>query len=255
MVPVSAIHVNPRQPRRRFSESALEELANSIREMGVLQPLLVRKTDRGLELIAGERRLRAAKGAGLAQVPVLVRASTDLDQLEVALVENLQRQDLNPIEEAQGYSRLSTEFALTQEEIAKKVGKERSTVSNLLRLLQLSPPVQEMLSAGTLSMGHARALLPLEDARRQETLAQRIEKEGLSVRQVESLVRTMTKPTSSKRRAADASANPNLTHFANELQRVLGTRVEIVAKGKGGEIRVHYYAPEDLRRLTEALLK
>jgi ParB family transcriptional regulator, chromosome partitioning protein len=255
-VPTTSIRVNPRQPRRRFSEAALEELTQSVRRTGILQPLVVRKTDSGYELIAGERRLRAAKRAGLERVPVVFRSGNDQDQLELALTENLQREDLNPIEEASGYDRLSREFNLTQEEIAARVGKERSTVSNLLRLLKLPPAVQEMLGGGTLSMGHARALLPIEDGRRQEALAHKIESEGLSVRQVENLVRSMLKQLApGARRSTDQShGDANLRHLSDELQRALGTRVEVTAKGKGGEIRIQYYAPEDLKRLTERLI-
>lgn len=216
----------------------------------------MRKTDRGFELIAGERRLRAAKKAGLVRVPVFVRNSTDLDQLEMALVENLQREDLNPIEEALGYQRLMREYHLTQEQVAEKVGKERSTVSNLLRLLKLAPVVQEMISSGALSMGHARALVVVESERRQEELAQKIEREGLSVRQVEAMVKAMTTPGGSKvRRTTDsATSNPNLRHLSDELQRKLGTRVDIVSKGKKGEIRILYFSSEELSRLTERLL-
>ncbi len=256
--PVAEIFTNPRQPRRRFSEKALAELAQSIREVGVLQPLLVRRTDRGYELVAGERRLRAAKKAGLVEVPVVVRNSSDLDQLEMALIENLQREDLNPIEEAQGFARLANEFGLKQEDIAKRVGKDRSTIANLMRLLALSPLVQEMIASEEISMGHARALLPLEDSRRQETLAQKIRRESLSVRQTENLVRTMTGPGTARegRRLTDKTAQEtNLRHLADELQRSLGTRVEITSRGKSGEIRIHYYAPEDLRRVVDRLLK
>lgn len=256
-IPVMSIATNPRQPRRHFSETALEELAQSVRQSGILQPLIVRKTERGYELIAGERRLRAAKRAGLQNVPVVVKNSSEQVQLEIALIENLQREDLNPIEEAQGYDRLSREFSLTQEEIAKRVGKDRSTVTNLLRLLKLSSVVQEMIATGSVSMGHARALLPLEDPRRQEALASKIEKEGLSVRQVEVMVRGMMARQPQKvRRLTDKEAiHPNLRHLTEELQRSLGTRVEITAKGKGGEIRIQYYNTEDLKRLSDRLLK
>jgi ParB family transcriptional regulator, chromosome partitioning protein len=256
-VPVGMIRSNPRQPRRKFSEAALGELTESIKKTGILQPLVVRKTAGGYELIAGERRLRAARNAGLERVPVVVRSSTDENQLELALIENLQREDLSPIEEALGYDRLMREFALTQEDVAAKVGKERSTVSNLLRLLKLPMSVQEMINSGTVSMGHARALLPLEDVRRQESLAQKIEKEGLSVRNVEELVRKMlSRPTPSARRANDqAKIDPNVRHLSEELQRALGTRVEVLPRGAGGEIRVQYYTAEDLRRLTERFLR
>lgn len=255
-VPIASIRLNPQQPRRRFSESALEELTQSVRRSGVLQPLVVRRTANGFELIAGERRLRASKRVGLEKVPVVLRGSNDQDQLEVALTENLQREDLNPIEEANGYDRLAKDFGLTQEEIAARVGKERSTISNLLRLLKLPHSVQEMISVGNVSMGHARALLPLEDRRRQESLAHRIEKEGLSVRQVETLIRSMLKKgDASERRLADQTrTDTNLRHFSDEMQRSLGTRVNVVAKGKGGEIRIQYYNPEDLRRLSDRLM-
>jgi ParB family chromosome partitioning protein len=253
-VPTHDIAVNPQQPRRKFSEATLEELTQSIRRCGVLQPLIVRKSDRGFELIAGERRLRAAKRAGLATVPVVIRPSNDRDQLEVALIENLQREDLTPMEEAKGYERLSEEFGMTHEEIAKRVGRERSTITNMLRLLELAAPVQEMLNGGAITMGHARALLPITDARRQEELAHWIEKEGLSVRQVEILVRKMTGARERPRRVSDLSQNPNLRSLADDLQRKLGTRIEIIQRGKGGEVRIQYYNPEDLRRLADQLL-
>lgn len=167
-VAIAEIRINPRQPRKHFAQAHIEELAASIRVSGVIQPLIVRQAYPGYELIAGERRLRASKLAGLTKVPVVVRKSTDLDQLEVALVENLQRQDLSPVEEALGYERLQKEFNLTQEEVAKKVGKDRTTVTNLLRLLKLPANVQQMIQRGELSMGHARALLATENARTQE---------------------------------------------------------------------------------------
>jgi ParB family chromosome partitioning protein len=180
-----------------------------------------------------------------------------MDQLEIALVENLQREDLTPIEEAKGYDRLTREFGLSQDEVAQRVGKERSTVANLLRLLKLSTSVQEMVDSGAISMGHARALLPLEDSRRQEALAQRVEKEGLSVRQVEEMVRTMLdRAPQTERRTTDQKAkDPNVRHLTEELQRSLGTRVAIVPKGKGGEVRIQYYNPEDLRRVSDRILK
>lgn len=255
-VSTSMIRVNPRQPRRHFSSAALNELVQSISRAGILQPLIVRKSDTGYELIAGERRLRAAKKLGLRQVPIIVRSGTDQEQLEIALIENLQREDLNPIEEARGYERLAREFSLTQEEIAKRVGKERSTVSNVLRLLKLSPLVQEMIENASISMGHARALLPLEDHRRQEILARKIEKQGLSVRQVEMQIRQMLKqPKHKTRRATDqVSQSSNLRHVAEEFQRKLGTRVEIHSRGKGGVIRIQYYSPEDFQRIHDQLL-
>lgn len=249
------VRVNPRQPRRHFSETAIAELTSSVKRHGVIAPLLVRRTDLGYELIAGERRLRASRAAGLKKIPVIVqKAATDRDQLELALVENLQREDLNPIEEARGYDRLANEFTLTQEEIAERVGKDRTTVTNLIRLLKLAQPVQEMLAAGSISMGHARALLGLEDPRRQQELATRIGAEGLSVRQAEELVRKLGKPKTNRRAADQAELNANLRHLSEELQRKLGTRVEIVTKGKGGEIRITYFSPDDLSRLSDRLL-
>ncbi len=234
----------------------MEELSASIATHGVLQPLLVRPLGSGFELIAGERRLRAAEKAGLNEVPVFLRkGSKDQERLELALIENLQRENLNPIEEAKGLQRLAHEFGLTQDEIAKRVGKERSTVTNLLRLLQLPSTVQEMLSVGVLSAGHARALLMLEKGRRQEVMAQRIEKEGLSVRKVEALVRAMANGPKARRVADRVSGNTNLRHIADELQRTLGTRVEINSKGKGGEIRIKFFSSEELARLSDRLLR
>ncbi|MEZ4705173.1 MAG: ParB/RepB/Spo0J family partition protein [Bdellovibrionota bacterium] len=186
---LSDIHVNPRQPRKHFSEEGMEDLIKSISEHGVIQPLIARRVGIHYELIAGERRFRACKKLGLKNVPVIVRSTTDQEQLEIALIENLQREDLDPIEEALAYQRLQNEFSLSHEEVAKKAGKERSTVTNMLRLLKLSTKIQRYVVEKKMSMGHARALLGTSDPNKQERLAIRVIEEGLSVRQVENLVK------------------------------------------------------------------
>lgn len=254
-VNISEIRVNPRQPRRHFSETHIQELAASIKHSGVIQPLTVRKSHPGYELIAGERRLRASKLAGLTKVPVVVRNSTDLDQLEVALVENLQRQDLNVIEEALGYDRLIKEFALSQEDVAKKVGKDRSTVTNLLRLLKLPPSIQEMIQKGELSMGHARALLAIDNARTQEKLAMQIKAQDLSVRQVETLAKSQGKPSAFTQKAQpDKKLPPNLQNLVDELQRHLGTKVEVTPKAQGGEILIKCFQTQDFHTVIKKIL-
>ncbi|MCB0307723.1 MAG: ParB/RepB/Spo0J family partition protein [Bdellovibrionales bacterium] len=252
---ISEIRLNPRQPRRHFSDVHLEELSKSIAHSGVIQPLIVRRAHPGYELIAGERRLRASKLAGLTKVPVIIRKSTDLDQLEVALVENLQRQDLSPIEEARGYEKLSQDFKLTQEEIAQKVGKDRSTITNLLRLLKLPESVQTMIQKGDLSMGHARALIGVESKQLQETLSQKISANRLSVREVEAMVKSLTfnqaKPTKS---APKVALSANLKQLAEDMQRHLGTRVEIKARNKGGEIKISCFSHQDFTRVASKIM-
>lgn len=251
---MSQIRINPRQPRKHFSQAHLAELAASIKESGVIQPLIVRKAYPGYELIAGERRLRASKLAGLSKVPVVVRKSSDLDQLEVALVENLQRQDLSPIEEAQGYERLQKEFSLTQEEVAKKVGKDRTTVANLVRLLKLPPSVQHMVQSGELSMGQARALLSLETSRQQEEIAAKIKNEDVSVRQVEALIREKKTGRNPEKKQEKAKLSPNLQHLLDEMQRKLGTKVELIPKSQGGEIRIQCFQSQDFHTVIGKIL-
>jgi ParB family chromosome partitioning protein len=240
-LPLSAIRPNPRQPRRRFPEEGLEELAASIREKGLLQPLLVRPKGEGYELVAGERRFRAAQLAGLEEVPVLVRDLTDQEALELALVENLQREDLSPVEEARGYQALLA-MGLTQEEVARKVGKARSTVANALRLLQLPEEVLAALDEGRISAGHARALLMLAPEDRLWGLREILEK-GLSVRQAEALPERLT-----RERRAPKEPSP----LSLELSRHLGLPVKVVG-GKRGRVVIQYRSLEELQALLERL--
>lgn len=251
IVPIEKVRANPRQPRKKFDEKSIQELAQSIVTNGVLQPLLVKQTPIGFEIIAGERRYRAAKIAGLKTLPVVIKNISDRDQLEVALVENLQRSDLNPIEEAKGYDRLANEFTMTQEEIAGRVGKERSTISNLVRLLKLSPLVQEMLSENKITFGHARALLALPHVHQQDEFAKDIVKNKWSVRKVEQL--TSNKPKKVKIKPAQS---PLIRSFCEQLQHRLGTKIEIKENTdqKSGEIKILYFHPQELSRICKALL-
>lgn len=241
-LPLTAIRTNPQQPRRRFSQESLEELAASIREKGLLQPLLVRPKGEGYELVAGERRYRAAQMAGLGEVPVLIRDLSDQEALELALVENLQREDLNPVEEARGYQALLA-MGLTQEEVAKRVGKARSTVANALRLLQLPKEALEALERGEISAGHARALLMLEPEDRLWGLREILEK-GLSVRQAEALRERLLRERTPRPRE-----DPPL---ALELSRHLGLPVRVVG-GKRGKVVIHYRSLEELEALLRRL--
>ncbi len=257
---LTEISVNPYQPRNRFEEEALEELSASVAELGILSPLLVRKRSAGgFELVAGERRYRAAQKAGLKQVPVLVREFTDLESLEVALVENLQRQDLNAIEEAEGYQRLIDEFGLTQESVAQRVGKARASVANALRLLKLVPPVRKLVADGTLSQGHAKALMGLELPEEQELLALECVKAGWSVRETERQVRLRLTP-----RGPVTASPPGLTdippehlkHLVDTLHQHFGTQVKLIptqtrkdGSKSRGRLEIDFYNNDDLDRL------
>jgi ParB family chromosome partitioning protein len=242
------------QPRRHMDDTALEELARSIRAHGVIQPIVVRPVDGRYEIIAGERRWRAAQRAGLMRVPVVIRdvpAGDDQALLQIALIENIQREDLNPIEEATAYRRLVDQFRLTQDEIATAVGKDRSTVANTLRLLKLPEDVREHLAAGRLSMGHARALLTLDDGAAIRKLARETVERGYSVRQVEGLVRKFAAgaPPARPVKAADVH-----TRAAEEQMRLaLGTRVSIARRGKGGSVRIDFKSEDDLHRIYERI--
>lgn len=254
---LGSIRLNRFQPRKILDESKIQELANSIRESGLIYPLLVRKTDQGgsvgppFELIAGERRYRALKLLGESEAPVVVRDVGDRAALELALVENLQREGLNPIEEGQAFERLGKEFSMTQEQIAAAVGKDRATVANILRLLKLPAPVQEEVARGQLALGHARAILALESERAQIAVAQRVVKGGLSVRQVERLVKEMTQ--ASERGRHRKARDPHLAAAEQKLQRALGTNVQIFHGKSRGWIRVAYYSLKDLDRLIARL--
>lgn len=246
LVPIALIDPNPTQPRTTMRAEALEQLVRSIQESGVVQPILVRPmADGRFQIIAGERRFRAAQKIGLSTIPAVVRNVADDRVLEFALVENIQREELTPIEEAQALRRLQDELGLTQEALAGKVGKDRATVANSLRLLRLPPEVREELHRGTLSAGHARALLPIENPAELRELAAQIIKQGLSVRQVEARVKSARNPRSEKVRKVDAN-----TRAAEEkLRNKLGARVEIARKRGRGEIRIAFDTEAELNRL------
>jgi ParB family chromosome partitioning protein len=241
---------NPRQPRATIGEARLEELAQSIRSNGVIQPILIRKSGDRFEIVAGERRWRAAQRAGLLKVPVVVRDVADDKLLEVALIENIQREDLNAIEEAQAYRRLTDELQMSQDAIAASVGKDRATIANYLRLLRLPAEVRNDLVAGTLSMGHARALLGLADEAAQRRLAREIVAGGLSVRDAEALVRREASP---RAEPAPKKVDPNTRAAEEQLRVALGTKVRIVRRGKSGRIEVDFKDEDELQRVFELL--
>jgi ParB family chromosome partitioning protein len=249
-IPVEAIRPNEEQPRTRFSEERLKELAASVRTHGIVQPVVVRELGSGgYGLIAGERRLRAAKLAGLETVPAIVRDVDETGALELALVENLQREDLNPIDEARGYEALMEVAGLAQADVADRVGKDRSTVANAVRLLDLDGVVQELLSSGALTAGHGRALLAVRGAEEQRALANRAAAKGLSVREVEALARGAARRKKAPRRRR--TSDPVLREWEERLQRILGTLVRIESLGSEGTIRIEYYSQEDLERILE----
>jgi ParB family chromosome partitioning protein len=250
-VPLAQLVPNRFQPRSRFDDAGIDELAASIRAQGMIQPIVVSTMDSNTyTIIAGERRWRAAQRAGLASVPVVVReVRDDRQQLELALVENLQRADLNPVEEAEAYRTLSESFSLSHDQIAERVGKTRAAVSNTLRLLKLPPTVLDLLRAGQLSAGQARALLALEDTAAIERLAERAARQGLPARALEALV-----AGAAGKRRRKAPPEPNAAAAAERLTQRLQTRVEIERRGKGGTIRIHFHGEEELIRLYELLM-
>jgi len=251
---ISEIEPNVSQPRKMFDEEQLGELAESIRRYGVLQPLLVQKKGDRYELIAGERRWRAAKLAGFREVPVIVREYTRQQTMEIALIENVQRADLNPIEEAQAFQQLIQEFHLTQEEIANRVSKNRATITNSMRLLKLDSRVQDMLAEGKISSGHARALLGLEDRERQYQVAVKIVEEKLSVRDVEKLVKMMNRPPKEKKPEKGPDIDLIYRQVEDKLKSIMGTKVVINQKDKNkGRIEIEYYSQEELDRLIELM--
>jgi ParB family transcriptional regulator, chromosome partitioning protein len=258
-LPLSALQAGKYQPRQKMDSGPLQELAESIREQGIMQPLLVRAIAAGkYEIIAGERRFRAATLAGLTEVPVLVSQADDKGAAAMALIENMQREDLNPLEESQGLARLIEEFGFTHEQAAKSVGKSRSAVSNLLRLSQLAKPVQTMLMAGDIDMGHARALLPLPGAS-QVALAQKIMAQGLSVRETERLSVMLARAggqmgvKQSKKGADSPAADPDLQRLSREIADLIGLSAEFKLKGKGGELRIRFSKADELDALFKKL--
>lgn len=245
------------QPRRTFEKEALQGLAQSIKENGILQPIIARKVTGGrLEIVAGERRWRAAQSAGLHEVPVLIRNFDDQETLELAIIENIQREDLNPIEEAEGYSRLITEFKMSQQQVADKVGRDRATVANAVRLLALPLEAKKLVSEGALSVGHAKVLLSLTDAKKQLELAKRVITEKLSVRKLEKLVADAQNPSSSPE--PESAMEQNLTQrlisgLCDELQKILGTKVNIDYANSRGKIAVHFYSDDELTQIVDRL--
>lgn len=260
LVSVGQIHPSPFQSRRVFAKEALEELAASVREHGILEPLLVRKTGEGYELIAGERRWRAAQEAGLSQVPVVVKIATDREALELGLIENLQRADLNVVEEAEGYQALASQFNLTQDEIAKRVGKGRASVANALRLLGLPDEIRKFLSENLLSAGHAKVLMGVAARAEQCKLAERVIKDGLSVRDLEKIVEHTRRVPRSKARAPEGLPSSHLVYLTDKLHEHFGTSVHIQpcrtsANGRKikGSVGIDFYTNEDLDRILDLL--
>ena len=255
-LPIDGILPNPFQPRKRFDESKLEELAESIRQHGIVQPLVVRQKGDSYELVVGQRRLQAARIIGLEKVPVIVKAFEDIEMVQVALIENLQREELNVIEEAEAYRRLVEEFGMTQEELAKVLGRSRPTITNTLRLLNLSPEVQAIVSRGTISMGHARALLAVDDLRLQEKVCKHVVEKQLSVRETEEIVRRVvaTGRLHKAKPRTDQAKDPHIVSIEERLRRAFGTQVRVRPGKKKGRIEIEYYNDEDLERILSLVL-
>ncbi len=251
-IEIKRIRPNPEQPRKVFDEQALRELTASIKEKGVLQPVMVRKAENGdYYLIAGERRWRAAALSGLKKIPALVKESSPAEALELALIENIQRDDLNPIETADAFNRLIEEHGYTQETLSKKVGKERATVANYLRLLRLPPEVKGLVNDGRLSMGHAKAIVSLPTKKAQVEASRAVVRKGLSVRETEALCKRLM--AGGPKKAAAKAKDPNIAALEERLKRSLGTRVQIRHRGKAGRIEIEYYSLDELDRLLEIL--
>jgi ParB family chromosome partitioning protein len=238
------------QPRKVFNDKRLNELTNSVKEKGVIQPLIVRRSNGRYELIAGERRWRAAKRAGITKVPIVLLDATDRESLELAVVENIQREDLNPIEEAEAFKRFVDDFGYSQEELAKKVGKDRTTITNSLRLLKLSPEIKAELSSGALTVGHARALLSVENMVLQRDIFNKVLQRGLSVRETEKLSKKSGKKGGALVNEKKVSS---LGYLEDELRSTLGTKVQVKVKGKGGTIEIAFYSMAELDRIIELL--
>jgi ParB family chromosome partitioning protein len=252
-LPLVDLEINPFQPRKHFDTEALEDLAATIREHGVLTPVVVRRVPGGFQIIAGERRIRAARLAGLTHIPTIIKDATDSQALQMALVENLQRQDLNPLEAAEAYQRLVDEFGLTQEEVAARLGRNRSSVTNSLRLLRLPKRIQDDVAAGTLSEGHARALLGLERSADQIRGRDLVVRRGLNVRATEALVRRLRAGAAQKKEQRP-NQDPNLGALEDQLRMALGTKVRIQRNGAGGTVEISFYSSDDLTRLADVIL-
>ena len=252
-LPIEQIHADRANPRRSFDEAALEELAASLKHQGLLQPILVRKDGKGYRIIAGERRWRAAQKAGLTELPVIIREASDSEAYELALVENIQRADLNPLEEAEAYRRLVEERKMTQEQVADRVGKDRSSVANSLRLLHLPTEVKQLVAEGDLDMGHARAILGLGSSKEMVLLARDVVTDKLTVRETEARVKLARGggPVSTKKKGAAKPGTPEARKLVEDLQRRLGTKVKLVERGGGkGTLEVEFFSYEDLDRIV-----
>ena len=249
-IDINNIKPNENQPRKVFDEEKIAELSASIIEHGIIQPLVVRKNKLGYEIVAGERRWRAARKAELKEVPCLIRDFTDEENMLIAIIENMQREDLNPIEEAEGLNQMIKTYGLTQEEVSKSVSKSRPYITNALRLLKLPKEIQNFVTEGKMTTGHARALISIEDKKLQADLCRKIIEEGLSVRKVEELAAGAGKP---KKKAAKKTKSPDTLHVESELKNLYGTKVSINQKGKKGTIQLEYYSVDELNRLIELL--
>jgi len=258
LVDIKKVEPNRNQPRKQFDEDAIEELADSIKQYGVIQPLLVKKKDDYYEIIAGERRWRASKKAGLKKIPVIVKEYEDTEILKISLIENLQREDLNPIEEAIAYQKLSEDYGLKQDEIAVSVSKSRTAITNTMRLLKLDERVQKMIMNNLISSGHGRSLIPIEDNEKQYQTAIRIMDDGLSVREAERLVKKVLKEnenTEDKEEAAKEDNNSSMfNYYENRMKEILGSKVKIKnKKNNKGKIEIEYYSPEELERIIDMI--
>ena len=246
------IKPNPFQPREDFDQTSIEELAQSIKEKGVIQPLLVRRKGDSYELIAGERRLRASISLGLNKIPIIVREVSDQDSLELALIENIQREGLNPIEEAHAYQHLIDKFQVTQEKISEVLGKARATITNTLRLLKLPHEIQQEMKKGRISFAHGRTLLEIDDANQQRRFAQDIITKGLSVRELESLIKT-SRPKGLRRKSNQGQSEPLVALLEEQMQHALATKVRIIKRKKRGHINIEFYSQEDLGRIANVI--
>jgi ParB family transcriptional regulator, chromosome partitioning protein len=251
-IPLSQVKANKYQPRAEFNKEKLNDLVNSIKEKGVIQPVLVRRTIDGYELIAGERRLRAAAMLKLESIPAIVKDVNDVDMLEIALIENIQREELNPIEEAKAFERLTTEFNFTQDKIAQMLGKDKSTISNAIRLLGLPQKIQEHISKGIITAGHAKALLGLPAENEQYRVCNVVISKGLSVRETEKLIERRRAEAGTQKKPVNR--DHNLDSIATEMQQALGTRVKIFHGKKRGSIQIEYYSVEDLNRILDIIV-
>ncbi len=255
VIPINLIRANDKQPRKKFDEEKIAELANSIKEHGVIQPVVLKKDDDFYTIIAGERRWRASKFAGLTEIPAVVLDVTDKQILEISLIENIQREDLNPIEEAFAFKRLIEDFSITQEELGMRIGKSRAAISNCMRLLQLDNRVQEYIIEGVISEGHGRAILSLSDKEVQYSLAQKVIDESLSVRETEKTIRELLsdKDTERSKEPKKLNINPFYIDIKYRLENLFGTKVNLNSKKNKGKIEIEYYSEEDLQRIIEIL--